>query len=277
MIRKLIFCLTLFISVFSLGAQTLSGNFSYPVEEYKVETFGTTNEVIYYNYSFQEDPDEKTSMQSTIIALQIGNKAVKFSEVNSLKLDSLQETFRHLKALRAEELNKMMPIVKGIKFNKEVVIDLENSSVSIQNSLASNTYEYEIETPKLEWSLEKEHKSILGYNVSKATTEYAGREWVAWYTEDIPLQYGPYLFGGLPGLILEVKDVEDNFHFLAEAIENKKEEVYKRIEKKIVKTNKKKYLTIEKAFHKNPAAFTNAYNAAGIESLPYNPIELEDE
>lgn len=277
MIRKLIFCLTLFISVFSLGAQTLSGSFSYPVEEYKVETLGTTNEVIYYNYTFQENPDEKTSMQSTIIALQIGNKAVKFSEVNSLKLDSLQETFRHLKALHTEELNKMMPIVKGIKFNKEVVINLENSSVSIQNSLASNTYEYEIETPKLEWTLEKEQNTILGYNVSKATTHYAGRNWVAWYAEDIPLPYGSYLFGGLPGLILEVKDVEDNFHFLAKGIENKKEEVYKRIEKKIVKTNKKKYLTIEKAFHKNPAAFTNVYNAAGIESLPYNPIELKGE
>tara|TARA_R110000751_G_scaffold287399_1_gene392086 strand:- start:1265 stop:1525 length:261 start_codon:yes stop_codon:yes gene_type:complete len=35
------------------------------------------------------------------------------------------------------------------------------------------------------------------------------RDFTAWYTPEIPVQYGPYVYSGLPGLILEVQVGED--------------------------------------------------------------------
>ncbi len=64
---------------------------------------------------------------------------------------------------------------------------------------------------KLNWKIENEKQKIGAYNTQKATTEYAGRNWIAWFTTDIPLQDGPYKFHGLPGLIVKVGDDGNNY------------------------------------------------------------------
>ena len=56
------------------------------------------------------------------------------------------------------------------------------------------------------WDITGEEMVISGYKCFKATIEYAGRLYTAWYTPDIPLSEGPWKFCGLPGLILKVTD-----------------------------------------------------------------------
>ena len=58
--------------------------------------------------------------------------------------------------------------------------------------------------PKLDWKLVSEEKQISGYTCSKAITSYMNREIEAWYTQDISIADGPYIYTGLPGLILEL-------------------------------------------------------------------------
>jgi len=59
---------------------------------------------------------------------------------------------------------------------------------------------------KFDWKISNEKQKIGAYNAQKATTEFGGRKWNAWFTADIPLQDGPYKFHGLPGLIVKVED-----------------------------------------------------------------------
>ena len=40
-----------------------------------------------------------------------------------------------------------------------------------------------------------------------------GRNYHAWFAPEIPLNEGPWKFNGLPGLILEVYDTQDHYHF----------------------------------------------------------------
>ncbi|MDX8553443.1 GLPGLI family protein [Tenacibaculum sp. 1B UA] len=71
----------------------------------------------------------------------------------------------------------------------------------------------------IKWNLSKETKSINGYKCYKATYTYIqkwrGREFpwkvTAWYTLEIPLQYGPIRYSGLPGLILELSEKDRGF------------------------------------------------------------------
>lgn len=80
--------------------------------------------------------------------------------------------------------------------------------------------------PVYEWKLEKESKSIGKYTCFKATADKIVKrltvetndgettdttitdttKLVAWYTMQIPVSNGPSKYGGLPGLIMEVKD-----------------------------------------------------------------------
>ena len=44
---------------------------------------------------------------------------------------------------------------------------------------------------------------VLGMECKKATTNFRGRYWEVWYTEEIPISQGPWKLCGLPGMILK--------------------------------------------------------------------------
>lgn len=59
------------------------------------------------------------------------------------------------------------------------------------------------ELEKPDWALQNEKKEIAGYTCSKATNK---EETVtAWYCAAIPINDGPYIYWGLPGLIMQVE------------------------------------------------------------------------
>lgn len=64
-----------------------------------------------------------------------------------------------------------------------------------------------------EWVLSDEEKDVEGYHCHKATAQYLGRDWTVWYTEEIPLNIGPWLLWGAPGLIMEARDADELFVF----------------------------------------------------------------
>jgi GLPGLI family protein len=50
----------------------------------------------------------------------------------------------------------------------------------------------------------------LGYECYKATGNFRGRNYTAFYTPKIPIADGPFKFSGLPGLILKISS-DDNY------------------------------------------------------------------
>ncbi len=104
--------------------------------------------------------------------------------------------------------------MKQIVQHKRNADDYTNYEVIFQNY-----YSYPSSNP-ISWTIEKDTKTENTYKLQKATSNFIGRQWEAWFIPDIPLMEGPYKFRGLPGLIYEVKDKKDNFTY--ELIEVKK-------------------------------------------------------
>ena len=71
---------------------------------------------------------------------------------------------------------------------------------------------------QLIWKLYPETKKIGSFLCTKATTRFRGRDYIAWFTNKIPVPFGPWKFKDLPGLILEVYDTDNVFHILAQKI-----------------------------------------------------------
>ena len=63
------------------------------------------------------------------------------------------------------------------------------------------------------WKITDETQEIAGYDCRKAVAHYLGREWTAWFTEEIPVQAGPWLLWGLPGLIVDARDADQYIIF----------------------------------------------------------------
>ncbi|QMU66720.1 MAG: GLPGLI family protein [Flavobacteriaceae bacterium] len=71
-----------------------------------------------------------------------------------------------------------------------------------------------IDVPKVKWNLTQETKKIGNYICYKANTEKEGenkrgtfvKKITAWYTPELPVNYGPKDYFGLPGLIIELRE-----------------------------------------------------------------------
>tara|TARA_R100001377_G_scaffold85144_1_gene70497 strand:- start:2283 stop:3056 length:774 start_codon:yes stop_codon:yes gene_type:complete len=64
--------------------------------------------------------------------------------------------------------------------------------------------------PDFKWDLKSiETKKIGSFMCKKATLNFRGSKIVAWYSEELSVPFGPWKFKGLPGLILELYNLDD--------------------------------------------------------------------
>jgi len=272
----------LFVLLFNIiKAQntTFPDNFTLQAPKYQVKAYGKSNLNIYYQVKFSNNIDIPESKKETLCILQLDNNYSKFSDYKSIQQDSISEKFSHQERIGGKEINQLLKakeIWTSVVFKNKLI-----DSLIIQDK-AKDRYQYEEKIPVFKWSMSGENKIILGYECKKAKTQYRGREYTAWYTDKIPVNNGPYVFGGLPGLILLIEDDKKHFQFEAVAVNQKPNDIYVRNDKSIYKVTRDKFRNVLQSYHDNPGFFHGkAYNIDGSQMsvksnpLPYNPIELE--
>ena len=91
-----------------------------------------------------------------------------------------------------------------------------------QRELGPKKYIIEDSFPHQTWKLEPDTQTIGGYLCKKATTTgQQGNTIAVWYTEDIQSPSGPEVYGGLPGLILQLNSNNGELVFTAITIDTK--------------------------------------------------------
>lgn len=102
----------------------------------------------------------------------------------------------------------------------------------------------------LNWKISSEQKMIGKYKSQKAEANYGGRNWIAWFTTELPFSDGPYVFSGLPGLIVSIQDSNNEYSF--NLIEVKKGGNIFDARTKTVKIDWKKYESLAKSYFNDP-------------------------
>ncbi|OYQ43249.1 hypothetical protein CHU92_03585 [Flavobacterium cyanobacteriorum] len=113
----------------------------------------------------------------------------------------------------------------------------------------------------LKWIITKESKTIAGYNCTKATTSYRGREWIAWFTIEIPVPFGPWKLHGLPGLILEAYDSTNRYTYKAVKIEMVTDDIFSKDFSTLMATSRKKVIPIRQFIDENLEYNENRFKA----------------
>ena len=109
----------------------------------------------------------------------------------------------------------------GMKVSKQgdqVTYNIKKNTTWSNILYREQVYVKEI-TPKMNWKIEKETKKIGSFVCKKATTKFRGRNYTAWFTEEIALPFGPWKLNGLPGLILEAYDTNKFVYWYFKSIE----------------------------------------------------------
>jgi GLPGLI family protein len=130
--------------------------------------------------------------------------------------------------------------------------------------------------PVQNWDIQSDTMTVLGYKCQKATTAFWGRNYDAWFTLDIPLPDGPWLFSGLPGLIFKIQDTEGIFQFTAVGLEQLMTPMTLAVDEAVsYKTvTFKKYLALKKNRRKSVQYYSYENDVLHIADI-YNPIQFE--
>ncbi len=146
--------------------------------------------------------------------MQIGKRSVK----------DYSDIINHFDSLATEQIRRGADSYSNVSGNPwplEIIRPIRGEKADLKYRLSTSAFfVYSDSVPTLEWSFcDEATDSIMGYDCRKATVEFAGRNYTAWFTPEIPLPFGPYKFGGLPGLILKIEDAERQFVWEAKGFE----------------------------------------------------------
>jgi GLPGLI family protein len=150
------------------------------------------------------------------------------------------QSIQMMEASKTDIATMMSKVPSFPKTSFKSVVYKEGNDVSVYDKQFSLGMKYK-ETSQMKWKLLGESKKIDNYNCQKATVSYGGRNWVAWFTNEIPISDGPHTFHGLPGLIVQLYDSKSNFNFSLIQVETDKDyllfyekgfERYKEVSKK---------------------------------------------
>ncbi len=119
----------------------------------------------------------------------------------------------------------------------------------------NGTFKYEESLDAFNWQLNQDTATIAGYLSQKATCDYGGRSWIAWFSTEIPFNDGPYKFNGLAGLIVKIYDNRKHYVFDLTGIEAADPDLMIAItESAYIETTKQKFLRAREASRNNIAS-----------------------
>ena len=210
-----------------------------------------------YQVTTTPDSTNTDSRKSELAYLDTNGKQSYFYAENTLKRDSIMERMR---ATKSFDRSQMENLRSNLQFFIEK--DLGKQSLLYKSRIGRDQYSYN-ETPAFPWKILPETVKIGEYNTQKAEVVYGGRTWYAWFTQEIPLQDGPYKFSGLPGLIVKVQDAKGDYSF--DLMQTKKIASVQQPQTRgqYINISKSKYADLEKKFQKDPVSFSNSQRGGG--------------
>src|SRR5699024_12191755 len=138
---------------------------------------------------------------------------------NETQTDEIRDNNKEQMEYNNKKTNKKS-VSRETNYKRTFYKNRESNQVKLVGQVLKETYLYEEPAVPLDWEIIDETKEYFGYTVQKATTTFSGREYVAWFTIEIPINDGPYIFYGLPGLIVELYDTEKHYYFGLLYLEN---------------------------------------------------------
>lgn len=168
-----------------------------------------------YAFLYKRDLSEKNFRTQMDMMLDFSMDGTVFYSEASYLRDSLAVlAFDEAGNTKDEEQVSKIRRLNNAAFNHTYHIDFSNMRYDVYNKLMHHVFLGEhgvLEMP--EWTISEESSVFNGYHVRKATGHYMGRDWIVWFTEEIPVPAGPWLLWGCPGLIVKADDTDGLFDF----------------------------------------------------------------
>lgn len=244
------------------------------------EVLDTTRFVVSYRMLYQQRPESEHPKEDLLL-LEVGSRVTKFYSYKTWQTDSL---------VRVTPPEQVMANLGSFHGGVQDVLFRDQAAGRLTHidQIGMDYLLYTEPLPAIDWELEEGERTILGYACHRARCAFRGRNYEAWYAPEIAVSAGPWKFGGLPGLILAIKDDAGVLDLEATGVEQRVEPI-RMTDRNYMKTNRKKYRELKQKIMTDPVGYLTGNsnvqmtikNEDGSPVNPgdlvrgYNPIELE--
>jgi GLPGLI family protein len=238
-----------------------------------------------YNYQKQIDStDEKSKINLENYSLYLNEDNSLFVSDNRIRLDTI------LNNANFSDLDKLRSLPKPSS-NKRIFKSTSSKKITIYDEFYDNIYMYN-DTVNMKWKITNIYDTLNNMKVRRAETKFRGRNYIAWYTSEIPISDGPYKFRGLPGLIIKIYDSKKEINYSLIGLEKykKSKSLNNNYDNEALSVSKSEYTKIKKNFKQNSIPYMESQGAVFSEETKRiirekfrkrnektnNPIELKE-
>lgn len=264
----------------TIVSYTTDGVTTFDTTELPGEVLDTTRFVVSYRMLYERRPESDHPMEDLLL-LQVGRNVSKCYSYKTWQTDSLVRVTPPEQVLA--NLGSFHGGVQDIFFR-----DAAAGRLTHTDQIGMDHLLYTEPLPAIDWELTDGERTIVGYACRRARCTFRGRSYEAWYAPEIAVSCGPWKFGGLPGLILAIRDDAGVLDLEATGVEQRVEPI-RMTDRNYMKTNRKKYLDLKQKVMTDPVGYLTGSsnvrmtikNEDGTPVNPgdlvrgYNPIELE--
>lgn len=270
-------------------AQAVIGNTNIQFKPSKILTVDTAQYKVVYEVNYLPDTLNRDNKKNGRTLLITGKHSALYVDYYKALKDSVKAETLANGGTQIEAINKALAI-KGVKFNEVIVQDYPTKGSSlVQEYVGGSSKRYIDDGAKQNWVITDDIEDIAGYNCRKATCNFRGRDYTAWYTEEIPIPRGPFLFTGLPGLMVKLTSADGDYDFTLIGFQKVTNPFPLDIidNRNIEKISREDFRFLKVYYEENPVAgLANSKIKMSPEKLkelekrfnrpsPYNPIEKE--
>lgn len=264
----------------TIVSYTTDGVTTFDTVEPPSEVLDTTRFVVSYRMLYQQRPESEHPKEDLLL-LEVGSRVTKFYSYKTWQTDSL---------VRVTPPEQVMANLGSFHGGVQDVLFRDQAAGRLTHidQIGMDYLLYTEPLPAIDWELEEGERTILGYACHRARCAFRGRNYEAWYAPEIAVSAGPWKFGGLPGLILAIKDDAGGLDLEATGVEQRVEPI-RMTDRNYMKTNRKKYRELKQKIMTDPVGYLTGNsnvqmtikNEDGSPVNPgdlvrgYNPIELE--
>lgn len=251
----------------------------YPQNPYKGDSLDVLRYRVVYELDYLQDPTDREFVTKDFVRLDIGSHLSK--EYSGLYYQA--DSAFYEAAVANKPINFTFEVVPPWVLYKNYEKP-GSLLVDYRLPMKAPVARYEDALPKISWQLTGEKSELLGYPVEEAKCAFGGRQWTAWFTSEIPISDGPYKFGGLPGLILDLKDSEGDYHYRCVSFTEAAapEAILLWSWRRVEKLSLDQLKNIVRQLHGNVEVALRAlgdnntqFAGAAMVDMPYNPIEKD--
>lgn len=206
--------------------------------------------VITYQLSWKKDTNNLTSSLTEYFVLAVGKEGNSCFEsyLYSIEDSVTLAQMREIETTRAIDMRNY-PKKSAFKYR----VFKSDGDIQVEENVGNVKYIYSSVFDSQNWKISDKQDTVSGFWSQLATTTYNGREFEAWFTLDVPISEGPYVFSGLPGLIVHLSDTKNHYVFVLSGIENgERNKVLTQPNKKAVASSFEKVSELKKRVRNSP-------------------------